>query len=601
MFTSDTKRKISAVLSADVVGYSRLMSTNEQLTLEVLNRYRAIFSTEITSHRGRLVDTAGDSILAVFDSIVEAVTAAVAIQEILCRENESLAEDQQMAFRIGINLGDIIEQDDGTVYGDGVNIAARLESLAEPGGVALSRLVFEFVEGKVDAEMVSIGDHEVKNIERPISVYSIQPPGGHGDPSNDSAPENSDLTTQNPPVAVTPGTDRPSIAVLPFTNMSPDGEDNYFADGISEDIITELARFQELTVIARNSTFTYKGTPVKVQDVGRDLGARYVLEGSVRKAGNRVRVTAQLVEAATGHHVWAEKYDRDLDDVFAVQDELASKIVAVLVGRLADSERKRVRAEERTENMQAYDLVLRGREYRMNFTPECNLKARELYLKALELDPDYARAYASLVWTYLTSYDENWSDTPYDDLDKALELAKQGVAINPSSHSNHVALARAYYYKKMLGRALDSCSTAIELNPNDPDTFVFAGAIWSHKGETEKAIAQVDHAFSLNPNLGPWQPGMYVIIYFNARRYDDAIRAWQQIDNAPIFFYRWSAAAYAMQGELDKAKRLAEKYLERYPKFDFDEHIARMPFSLAEDSEHYAEGLKKAGFVELVA
>ncbi|MGR8947001.1 MAG: adenylate/guanylate cyclase domain-containing protein [Gammaproteobacteria bacterium] len=581
-------------MSADVVGFSRLMAADESRTLQVLNAHRSVFAAAISDHQGRLVDTAGDSILAVFDSVVEAVGAALDIQKQLEDVNKGLSENRRMAFRIGINIGDIIEQDDGTVYGDGVNVAARLEALADPGGIAVSKLVFEFVEGKVPADMQFIGDHEVKNIDRPISVYAVRPLGS---PAQVSAIETAGEPSDNTNAA----SDRPSIAVLPFSNMSQDPEESYFADGISEDLITELARFQDLVVIARNSTFTYKGTPVKVQDVGRDLGARYVLEGSVRKAGNRVRVTAQLVESATGHHVWAERYDRNLDDVFAVQDELTSKIVAVLVGRLTDSERRRVRTEERTENMKAYDLVLRGREYWMKFTKQCNLKAREYYLEAIELDPQYARAYASLAWTYMSSYDENWSDEPYADLDKALELAKQGVSINPSSHSNHMVLARAYYYKKFLDRASESCVTAIELNPNDPDTFVLYGAILSHKGEYEKALEQVDHAFSLNANLGQWQRGIYTLVHFNGRHYKEATQAWQQIDNPQQFFYRWAAAAYAMDGNIEKANFYAQKYLERYPNFDFDEHVKRMPFTHNEDLEHYAEGLRRAGFIQMVA
>ena len=597
MFTSDTKRRISAVLSADVVGYSRMMGEDEQYTVDVLNRYRGVFATAIAEHQGRLVDTAGDSILAVFESVVEAVSSAINIQNSLHDRNSTLDESRRMRFRIGINLGDIIEQEDGTVYGDGVNIAARLESLAEPGGIAVSRLVFEFVEGKVDAEMRFSGEHAVKNIERPISVYAIYPPGV-------SAETSQFPIAQTESTAEESGDNRPSIAVLPFTNMSKDTEEAYFADGISEDIITELARFQELTVIARNSTFTYKGTPVKVQEVGRDLGARYILEGSVRKAGNRVRVTAQLIESATGHHIWAERYDRNLDDVFAVQDELTSKIVAVLVGRLVDTERKRVRNTERTENMQAYDLVLRGREYWMKFSKECNLKARELYLKAIELDKDYGRAYASLAWTYIMSYDENWSDTPYEDLDKALEIARRGVQISPSSHSNHLALSRVYYFKQMLDRATESCQRAIELNPNDPDTYTFYGVILSHKGEFEKAEEQVNFGMALNPNLGEWNKGVYgvhTIIHYNARRYDEAMAAWRHMDNPPPLFYRWGAAAYAMSGNEAKARRLAEHYLDRYPDFDFEEHIRRMPFSHEEDREHYAEGLTKAGFAKVAA
>ena len=316
-----------------------------------------------------------------------------------------------MQFRIGVNLGDVIEQDDGTIYGDGVNIAARLESLALAGGVTLSGQVRDFIEGKIDASIDFIGEHQVKKVVRPVQVYQIESSAAGG--------ADSSIKAHNPVHRELP--ERPSIAVLPFTNMSDNRDEAYFADGISEDIITELSWFQELIVVARNSTFMYKDQAVNIQEVGTELNVRCVLEGSVRKSGDQVRVTAQLVEAVTAHHLWAERYDRRLEDVFAVQDELTGKIVATLIDKMHDSERRRARSDSDTEDLKAYQLVLRGREHWYRFTKQDNAAARKLYEEAIALDPDYGRAYASLAWTYITAYNEYWADDPQAALDKALQ------------------------------------------------------------------------------------------------------------------------------------------------------------------------------------
>ncbi len=581
----DAKRKLTAIMSADVVSYSRLMGADEQATLNTLNTYRAVFREHISARDGRVVDTAGDSILAVFYSVVEAARAAIAIQGEIKTQNEALTEDRRMRFRIGINLGDVIEQGDGTVYGDGVNIAARLESLAPADGITLSGPAHDFVEGKVDTPLEYVGEHEVKNIARPVRVFQIvdrnktdrDPAAGGGARAASMLP------------------DKPSIAVLPFTNMSEDAEEAYFADGISEDIITELSRFQELVVVARNSTFVYKGQAVKAQDVGIELNVRYILEGSIRKAGNRVRVTAQLVEAANGHHLWAERYDRNLEDVFAVQDELTGKIVATLVDKVTDSERRRVRGDERTENLQAYELVLRGREHWFRFTEQDNSAARKLYEEAIAIDPEYGRAYASLAWSYITAYNEYWTDDPQGSLEKALEIALRGVQINPASHSNRLALGQVYFFKKMLDRALEALEKGIALNPNDPDGYVFLATVLSHNGEPEKALERLDHAFGLSPNLKQWHRSIYIVAYFNARRYEDAVGVWERLDDAPIYFSRWIAATYAHLGREDEANAVARSYLKSYPDFDLAEHLSRMPFRREEDREHYAEGLRGAG------
>lgn len=581
---AENRRKLAAILSADVVSYSRLMGADERATLETLNNSREVFRTLIATHDGRVVDTSGDSILAIFDSVVESIQAAIEIQRDLEARNDRMAADRRMQYRIGVNLGDVIEQADGTIYGDGVNIAARLESLAPAGGITLSGQVFDFIEGKVEESIEFIGEHEVKNIVRPIRVYQI----GRIHRGDAVREESSAAVARVLP-------HKPSIAVLPFTNMSDNEDEVYFADGISEDIITALSRFREIMVVARNSTFAYKGQAVNVSEVGEALNVRYILEGSVRKGGNRVRVTAQLVEAASGHHLWAERYDRQIEDVFAVQDELTGKIVATLVGHLADSERRRVLGDDRTENLQAYELVLRGREHWFRFTNEDNCTARRLYKQAIALDPEYGRAYASLAWSYLTAYNEYWADDPQATLDKALEIALKGVQVNQSSHSNRLALGQVYFYRKELSRALEAIEKGISLNPNDPDGFVFLATVLSHNGASDQALQRLDQAFGLNPNLAQWQRSAYVVAYFNARRYDEAIAVWEKLDSPQIYFYRWIAAAFAHAGFEERACAAAAHYLKAYPMFDLTDHLNRMPFRLEADLAHYGEGLMRAG------
>jgi adenylate cyclase len=389
----------------------------------------------------------------------------------------------------------------------------------------------------------------------------------------------------------------PSIAVLPFANFGGDPEQDYFADGLTEDLITELSRFQELHVIARNSVMTYKGKPVRVQEVGRDLGVRYVLEGSVRKAGGRVRITAQLIDAASGHHLWAERFDRDLADIFEVQDEVTSRIVATLAGKLAESERRRARSGQ-TENLEAYDCVLRGRELWERFTPEDNREARRLYEKAIELDPDYARAYAGLAWTYLVEHWERWVGPEEQPLERALEYARQGVAVNRASHSNHLALGQVCLNKGLYDEALEALETAIALNPNDADGYAFLSRALSFAGRPDEAIELIEKAQRLNPAAPRWYPWNLGIALYLARRYDDAVTALRRARPLGGVGYRWLAAAYSQLGREQEAKAAAEEYLKLTPDFSLASHLGILPFQHAADREHYAEGLRKAGFPE---
>ncbi len=581
------KRRLQAILCADAVGYSRLMGEDDAHALNTLNASRAVFRDTVDTHGGRVVDTAGDSVLAVFDSVIEAVEAARAIQQALAERHAMAPPARRMLFRIGVNLGDIIEQADGTIYGDGVNVAARIQSLADPGGITVSGAVYEFIQGRTSFEVRDLGEHAAKNIARPVRVYAL------GAAQQEPAATTAVVLSQ----AVAAGSALPSVAVLPFMAMGGDPLDEVFADGISEDIITELARFRELAVTARNSSFAYKGRAVKAQDVGRELGVRYILEGSVRKAAEQVRVTAQLIDADSGNHLWAERFDRRLEDVFAVQDELTSKIVAVLVKKVTDSERRRGRADARTENLAAYELLLRGRELWFRFTREDNLAARTLYSQALALDPHYARAYASLAWTYMTAYNEFWADDPQTALDLALDFAQKGIVVDATSHSNWLALGQVHYYRKNLPRAVEAYQTAIELNRSDADGYAFLSQVLSLHGEPQQAIDLLDHAFALNPYLGQWPQALYVVAYFNARRYESAVVTIGKLVDPPVSIQRWIAPTYAYLGRLEEAQTAVAKYRVAYPQFNLAEHLARIPFTHAADREHYAEGLRRAGLV----
>jgi adenylate cyclase len=584
MENTDVTRKLAVILAADAVGYSRLMAVDEEGTLAILNARRQVIDELIARHHGRIFTTAGDSVMAEFASAVEAVRCAAAIQQETERANADLPEPRRMLFRVGVNLGDVMVGGDN-LFGDGVNVAARLEGMAAPGAICISAAVYDQIRNKVDLSFDDLGERVLKNIGYPVRVFALR-----HDASDEFRPP-LERPPQRRPSAL------PSIAVLPFTNMGGDPEYDYFADGLTEDLITELSRFQELRVIARNSVMTYKGKAVRVQEVGHDLGVRYVLEGSVRRAGARIRITAQLIEAASGHHLWAERFDRDLADIFDVQDEVTSRIVVTLAGRLQESEHRRARSVE-TENLEAYDCVLRGRELWYRFSPEANREARRLYEKAIELDPDYARAYGSLAWTYLTEHDEGWGNPEDQPLERAFEFARRGVMVNPASHSNHLALGQVCLAKGLHDEALEALQTAIALNPNDADSYVLLGETLSYAGRPDEAIELIEKAQSLNPALPRWYAWFLGFAYYVARRYEDAVAALRKGRPPAAMTYRWLAVAYGQLGRESEAKAAAEEYLRRTPDFSLATHLERIPFQRAEDLEHYIEGLRKAGLAE---
>ena len=469
------ERRLAAILAADVVGYSRLMGDDEEGTLARLKAHRGeVIDPAIGKHKGRIVKLMGDGALAEFASVVDAVRCAVDIQEAMSERNADVPEDRRIELRIGVNLGDVIIEDDD-IYGDGVNIAARLEGLAEPGGICVSGTVFDHVEGKVDLNFADLGERQVKNIRGSLHVYSVALERKESTARDDVAPpgqaaeaeparKESDETVIGIDLSLP---DTPSIAVLPFANMSADPEQEFFSDGITEDIITALSKIGSLLVVARNSTFTYKGKAVDVKQVSREQGVRYVLEGSVRKAGNRVRVTAQLIDATTGHHLWAEHYDRDLEDIFAVQDEITREVVIALDVRLSAGEQARFWSSG-TKNLEAWECVRLGMDLVNRGTPEGLREARRLCERALDLDPNYAMAWVVLGWTH--------------------------------HHEVDVGYAAKEIPESALGSALDCAKKALELDPSFADAYSLQSFCHLSRGEHDQAIAMSEKAVALAPN-----------------------------------------------------------------------------------------------------
>ena len=512
------ERKLAAILSADVEGYSRLMGDDEVATVRAITEYRAVIASAVAARGGRVVDAPGDNVLAEFASVVDAVQSAVDIQRELESRNAALPATRRMRFRIGINLGDVIVEGD-RLYGDGVNIAARLESLAAGGGICLSGTAYDQVEGKLPFGYEFKGEHAVKNIARPVRVYRL-----HLDPSDVPGPSARARSRLVKPVAGAvaillllgaagwagwrwlrpsesaglPLPDRPSVAVLPFSNLSQDPSQEYFSDGVTEDLITGLSKVSGLFVIARNSVFTYKGKAVKVRDVGRELGVRYVLEGGVQRSGSRVRITAQLVDAATGYHIWAERYDREVNDIFALQDEVTQRIVSAMAVKLTEAEKRRL-GPPPTGNPEAYDLVLRGHEERRLTTRDGNAEARRLFVKALDLDPSYAAAYLGLAWTHLQSWQFMWS-TDREGLERARELAERAIALNDTLVGAHHVLGQIYLWMKQHDRAIAEAQQAVALAPNDADGYETLAETLCWSGKPEECIQAIRHAMRLNPH-----------------------------------------------------------------------------------------------------
>ena len=589
------ERRLAAVLAADVAGYSRLMGTDEEGTLARLKAVRkALVDPAIASHRGRIVKTTGDGMLVEFASVVDAVRSSAEVQRGMAEQNAAVPQDRRIEFRIGIHVGDIII-DDNDIFGDGVNIAARLEGIAEPGGICISDDAQRQVRGKVDIAFEDMGPQTLKNIAEPMRVWRVQL-GRQG-----TVPAQQVSSASRAPVLALP--DKPSIAVLPFQNMSGDPEQDYFADGIVEDIITALSRFKSLFVIARNSSFTYKGKAVDIKQVGRELGVRYVLEGSVRKSGGKVRITGQLIDAVTGAHLWADRFDGELKEIFDLQDQVTSSVVGAIAPRVEQAEIERAKSKP-TNNLDAYDHFLRGMANFNRATRVGIEDSLESFMKAIELDPTYAAPYSWAIIAYARRKQGLWMADIDVEIAEGMRLSRTAIELGKDDAA---ALCAGGFGLAFLGGQLDAGLTftdrALNLNPNLAVAWMSSGWIRSYVGEPETALKHLAHGIRLSP-LDPQIFQFYMAASLAARcagQYDDSA-SWatkvlqEQPDYAPAL---WNyAVASALSGRFEDARSAMSRAL----KIDPNVRLSKMPILTVlrrpEDRSRFCEGARLAGMPE---
>jgi len=581
------KRKLATILAADVVGYSRLMEHDEAGTLATLQaRRKQVLEPLVTKYHGRIFKVMGDGVLVEFDSAVNAVECAVELQNGMATANSGVSEDRHIVLRIGINLGDLLVEG-GDRYGEGVNVAARLEALAEPGSVLVSSTTYDHVQSKIKVGFQDLGTQSLKNIAQPVRVYQVVEGSGQETPRIRSK------------------TDKPSIALLPFVNMCGDPGQEFFANAVTENIITGLSKFRDLLVIASTSTFTYKGKSVKIEDVSRELGVQYVLEGSVQKAGDRVRITAQLIDGDNGRHVWAERYDRGFEDIFAVQDEVTDMIVASLAAGYGGRLRKawQSRSEQiGTRNFQAYDYLQRGMDTFNRYTREDLERAREIFQNAIELDPKYAKPYAKISWSHICDVNLGWSEDSAASFDKALEFAKLAVARDDDEPWGYWAMAGYYLFcTQEHNRAVAAYDKALEINPNDADVLNDFGQCLSYAGRANEAVEVVRRAMRLNPHYPEYWVMQFGPILFDARHYEDSIAtlgSLRSVDTISVQLYL--AASYAALGQRDKARKAIDRVLQLDPKMTITRCSSPeiSPYKDPNDLEHFRRHLREAGLPE---
>ena len=580
------QRRLAAIVAIDVVGYSRLIRADEDGTLAALRGIRKeIVEPGVAAHHGRIVKLMGDGLLVEFGSAVDAVRHAVELQEALMAHQTGLPKERRVVLRIGINLGDVVIEDDD-IHGDGVNVAARLEALAPEGGIAVSGAVYDQVRDRLDVGFEDVGAQEVKNIDRPVQVWrwsagNAVPPG--------------DVGLKPPPA------DKPSIAVLPFDNMSGDPDQEFFADGMAEDIITALSRMPWFFVIARNTTFTYKGRAVDVTRVGNELGVKYVLEGSVRKAGNRIRITAQLIEARTGNHIWAEKYDREITDIFDVQDEVTQAIVNAVAPEFLSSEARAARRKD-PAHLDAWECVMRGRAHLWKMGRKDVAEARTLFERAMELAPGGEFGSSDLAFVLLLEFFYRWGESQEESMKQMQEVAQAAVEADDTDPMAWTMLAFASHFARRWEKASDAIDRAIQLSPNFVPAIAVRGGILALNGDHATGIELLTRAIELSPSDGfapLWKFLLFWALYAD-RQYEEAARiALQGLRTAPDnpTLRRQLAAAYAMLGRMDEAREAIAEYLLIEP----DHTVAdsrKIPCSVPEDLEHFLDGLRRAGLPE---
>ncbi len=573
------ERRLSAILAADIAGYSALMGADEARTVRDLKGHQAVVLPMVGEFAGRVIDTAGDGILAEFPSVVNAVNCAVAIQSKMAERNGAIEPERRMQFRVGINIGDVV-YDETRIYGDGINVAARLEGIAEAGGICISSKVYEEISGRIDLVCQDIGEQQLKNIARPVRAYRVRLDG---------------VAPTAAPAPALP--EKPSIAVLPFQNMSGDPEQEYFADGMTEDLITDLSKVSGLFVIARNSSFVYKGRSAKVQEIGRDLGVRFVLEGSIRKAGNRLRITAQLIDAGSGGHLWAERFDRDLTDIFSTQDEVVEKIVGALAVTLTRGEEQRLRRRG-TGSVDAYESWLRARELLTRATRESVMQARAMYRRAIEIDLNFAAPHAGLALAAIIDYVSDWALDPAQALDEAERWARRAVELNDQEPVSHMALGNVLLWRRDHEGALGEFRRMIALDPNFAQGHAATGMALMYAGRAAEALAPIAMAMRLDPHYSSMVLHFLAQANFSLGNYDTAA---QQLvgriarnpgtDASRMLL----ASCYGHLGRVEDARAVWAELLKVNPGFSLTQRAGVLPYKDAGDFQHIAEGLAKAG------
>ena len=579
------ERRLAAVLAADMVGYSRLMEADETGTLARLKTHRIeLIDPAIAKNRGRIIKTTGDGMLVEFHSVVDAVLCAAEVQHRMAKRNVDVAPARWMQFRIGINLGDVIVEGND-IFGDGVNVAARLEMLADPGGICVSGAVRDQVGDRLeDIGFEDLGDQAVKNIARPIHVYRVRL-----EPASKAGQEDAKNTAAAPVLAR-----KPSIAVLPLVNMSGDPQQEFFADGLTEDLITELSRFHDLLVISRNSTFVYKGKAVKMQEVARELGVDYLLEGSVQKSGDRIRVTVQLIDAETDRHIWAERYDRELEDIFAIQDEMTRAIVATLPGRVEAATHDRAKRKQ-TDNMAAYECVLAAKVLHHRSARKDNDEAQRLLDRALTLDPNYAHAHAWKACVLGQTWVYNWCadrDATFQQVAAELEIA---LALDDNDSDVHRILAALNVNREDHDKAAYHQERALALNPNYDLVVVQQGELLTWLGRPEEGIDWIKRAMRLNPYHPERFWNHLGRACYCAEKYAEAVEAFSRITRPDYTHHAFLAATFAQMGNAVAAAAHAAEVLKREPEFSVAVYLATQHYKGEIDRRRHETGLLKAG------